>query len=216
MGKKIINIIIIITVFLSVIYLSSCAKKSLVKVKPVKKGRVGEEFIVQKSSDKTPKWIDEPEFQVVKEKREKFVVVKADVSDYKDKRAAERIAEGEIRKKVAEGIKTLVFSQFKDAMSGTSQTTTESFESYIETVADNIAVVGLIVTDTYWEKIQRIKSENELEYIYRVAKRAKMPYENYTNARDNAWREVIERAKSDKDKEALEKILKNMKTSDAE
>jgi len=210
------KIIIFLIALLALICITSCAKRSLVKIKPVKKGKVGEEYVVQKSVNKTPKWIDDPEFQVIKEKRVKYIIVKADVSDYKDKRACERIAEGELRKKVAEGIKTLVYSQFKEAISGTKATTTETYESNVETVANSIPVIGLIVTDTYWEKIQRIKSENEVEYLYRVIKKGKMPYENYVNARDNAWRDSIAQAKNDIEKKELEEALSNVKSRDAE
>lgn len=212
----ILNAGILVVLTLSLLYFTSCAKKSLVKTKPVKKGRVGEEFIIQRSSEKVPDWVNDPEFQVVKEKKEKFIVVKADISDYKEQRAAERIAEGELRKKVAEGIKTLVDSQFREAMAGTSETFSESFESYVEVVANDIPVIGLVVTDTYWEKIQKIKAENEVEYVYRVLKRARMPYENYVNARDNAWNEVLTKAKTDEEKEELNKLITNMKGRDEE
>lgn len=190
--------------------LFSCARKSLVKVKAPKKGRVGEEYIVQKSS-RTPRWVDNPDFDVIKEKGKKFIVVKADIYGYPNKRAAERIAEGELRKKVAEGIRTLVQSQFQEALAGTQQSFTQSFESYVVTVADNIPVVGLVVTDTYWEKIQRIKSKNEVEYVYRVLRRARMPYQNYIEARDNAWEQVLQRQENEAERQKLEKIVNNMK-----
>lgn len=196
---------------ISVVFLSSCSKKSLVDVRTPKRAKVGEEFIVQQSPEKTPKWVGDPEFQVTKEKGEKLIYVIADISEYKDKRAAERIAEGELRKKIAEGIKTLVQSQFGEVMKGTQDVYKESFESYVLTVAENVAVVGLVVTDTYWEKIQRIKSENEVEYIYRVMKRAKMPYENYTTARDKAWNDVLEGMARDDEKQELRRLIAEMK-----
>lgn len=215
MKKKTLRAVVVpmVSLFLLVFFVS-CSKKSLVDVKPVKKGKVGEEFLVQKSADKTPKWLDDPEFQVIKEKRQKFIVVSADISNYKDKRAAERIAEGELRKKVAEGIKTLVESQFREAMTGSTGSYSETFESYVETVARDIPVVGLVVTDTYWEKIQRIKSENEVEYVYRVVRRGRMPYENYANARDNAWEQVRARLATEEERQQLEKLLEAMNQGD--
>jgi len=196
---------------LSFLYLSSCAKKSLVKVEPVKKkGKTGEEFIIQRSSDKIPKWAFDPEFQVVKEKKDRFIVVKVDISNL-DRRAAERIAEGELRKRVAEGIKTLVDSQFREALTGTDTTFSQSFESYLETVANNVGVVGLMVTDTYWEKVQRFKSEKEVEYYYRVLKQARMPYENYISARDNALKNELSKVQNEQERKNLEKLIENLK-----
>ncbi len=200
---------------LSAVFLASCSRKSLVDVQPVKKAKVGEEFVVQKSESKTPKWTGGPEFQVVKEKGEKFIYVTAEVYGQKEKRAAERIAESELRKKIAEGIKTLVQSQFGEAMKGTNETYSESFNSYVVTVAENVPVVGLVVTNTYWEKIQRVKSENEVEYIYRVIKRGKMPYNNYIEARDRAWQDVIDRAATEDEKQQLRKLVEEMKREDA-
>jgi len=214
-AKKAFPILLLILGLLTAVLMSSCASKSLVKIKPVKKAKVGEEFVVQKSSDKTPKWVEGPEFQVIKERRQKFIVVKVDLS-HKDRRAAERLAEGELRKRVAEGIKTLVESQFKEALAGTQESYSESFKSYVATVAKNIPVVGLIVTDTYWEKIERVKSKNEVEYYYRVVKRAKMPYENYIKARDKAWNDVIAQSKNESEQAELEKLIGTMQKGEIE
>jgi len=216
MNKKKYFLQIVIFAVLAVllgIFMFSCAEKSLVKVKPPKKARVGEEFVVQRSADKEPKWINEPEFQVVKEKRQKFIVVKVDVS-HADRRAAERIAEGELRKRIAEGIQTLVDSQFREAMQGTNTEYSSTFESYVQTVAKEVPVVGLIVTDTYWEKIQRIKSENEVEYYYRVLKRAKMPYENYTSARDAALKNLLAKIENEAEREELRKVAERIRKQD--
>ncbi len=210
-----IRVPVVVVFLLSSVFLASCSKKSLVEVKPVKKAKVGEEFVVQKSESKTPKWTEDPEFQVVKEKGEKVIYVTAEIYGQKEKRAAERIAESELRKKIAEGIKTLVQSQFGEAMKGTNETYSESFNSYVVTVAENIPVVGLIVTNTYWEKIQRVKSENEVEYIYRVIKRGKMPYNNYTAARDKAWQDVINRAATEDEKQQLRRLVEEMKQGDS-
>ncbi len=209
---KLFGFIILIGVLFLVIF--SCADKSLVKVRPVKKAKIGEEFIVQKSS-KTPKWINDPEFQVVKIKREKYIIVKADVSA-KDRRAAERLAEGELRKRIAEGIKTLVESQFREAMSGSESSYSENFQSYVATVSKGVPVIGFIVTDTYWEKIERIKSKNEVEYYYRVVKRGRMPYKNYIEARDKAWKDVLAGIKNEEERAELEKLLNAMKKEDVE
>ncbi len=206
----------VVAVFLiSLVMLASCSRKSLVDVKPVKKAKVGEEFVVQKSESKTPKWTEDPEFQVVKEKGDKVIYVTAEIYGQKEKRAAERIAESDLRKKIAEGIKTLVQSQFGEAMGGTNETYSESFNSYVVTVAENVPVVGLIVTETYWEKIQRVKSENEVEYIYRVIKRGKMPYNNYADARDKAWQDVIDRAATEDEKQQLRRLVEEMKREDS-
>lgn len=207
------NLIFVILLMFLLAFLFSCAEKSLVKVRPPKKARVGEEFVVQRSTDKEPKWINDPEFQVVKEKRQKFIVVKVDVS-HADRRAAERIAEGELRKRIAEGIQTLVNSQFKEAMQGTDTGYSSTFESYVETVAKEVPVVGLIVTDTYWEKIQRIKSEKEVEYYYRVLKRGKMPYENYISSRDAALKNLLAKIENKTEREELEKIAERIKKQD--
>jgi len=216
MNKKIFKPILLMVVVILVSFLiSSCAEKSLIKVKSPKKAKIGEEFVVQKSSSKTPKWIDEPEFQIVKIKREKYLVVKVDVSA-KDRRAAERLAEGELRKRVAEGIKTLVESQFSEAMRGTQETYSENFQSYVATVANTVPVVGLIVTDTYWEKIERVKSKNEVEYYYRVVKKARMPYKNYVESRDRAMQNVIASAQNESDRAALEKLIERIKKGENE
>jgi hypothetical protein len=194
--------------------IQSMAKKSITNVEPVhKKGKAGEENVIEKSDKKVPKWVFDKEFEVVKEKGEKVIYVRVDTSN-KDRRAAERLAEGELRKRVAEGIKTLVDSQFKEAMSGTETSFSESFESYIGTVADKVPVVGLIMTDTYWEKVQKFISKKEFEVYFRVVKRAKMPYVNYLKSRDNAWQEVINEQQTDKEKEDLQQIIDNMKKGD--
>ena len=204
----------VVMIFLSsFFYLASCAKKTLTKVEPVKRGKAGEEVVIERSDEKMPKWVYDEEFQVVKEKRQKFVVVLTDIQN-KDRRAAERIAEGDLKKRVAEGIKTLVDSQFREALTGTDQTFSQTFESYIETVARNVPVVGLVVTDTYWEKVQRFKTKKEVEYFYRVVKRAKMPYENYANSRDKAWQEVLDNTDNEKEREELSKLIANMKSGD--
>ncbi len=212
--KKLAIAVLCMAVLIS--FMTACSKKSVTDVRSVpKKARVGEEFVVQSNPEKPPKWTEDEEFQVVKEKKDKFIYVIADVSDYSDKRAAERVAEGEIKKRIAEGIKSLVQSQFGEAITGTPDEYKETFESYVVTVSDNVAIVGLIVTDTYWEKIQRIKSEEEVEYYYRVMKRARMPYENYTSSRDMAWNEVVEKAASEQEKFELRRLVEEMQNRDA-
>ena len=211
--KRIVTIVIAL-LLLTIFVLSSCSNKSVVDMREPKKKNVGEEFVVQSKPDKEPKWTKDGEFEVVREKRNKVIYVIAEASDQKDKRAGERLAEAELRRKIAEGIETLVQSQFQDAMSGTPDTYRESFESYLVVVAENVSVVGLIVTDTYWEKIQRIKSVEEVEYYYRVIKRGKMPYENYVTARDQAWQDVLDRVTTDQEREELQRLIAEMKTWD--
>jgi hypothetical protein len=203
-----------VIIIVVLIVLASCAERRLVtQNKPVKRGKVGEEFVIQQSENRVPKWAVGPDFQVVKEKREKFIVVTCDIS-HKERRAAERIAEGELRKRVAEGTKTLVDSQFREALTGTSDTFSQTFASYVETVANNVPVVGMMVTDTYWEKIQRVKGKKDFEYYYRVVKRAKMPYNNYADARDKAWQDVLTKTQTEEERRELEKLIKNMKSAD--
>jgi hypothetical protein len=190
------------------------AKKSVTEVEKVKKkGKPGEENVIEKSDSKIPKWVFDKEIEIARDKGEKVIFVKVDITN-KDRRAAERLAEGELRKRIAEGIKTLVDSQFKEAMSGTESSYAESFESYVTTVADNVPVVGLIVTDTYWEKVQKFTSKKEFEIYYRVVKRAKMPYANYVQSRDNAWQEVLAGRETDKEKEDRQRVIDNMKKGD--
>jgi hypothetical protein len=192
----------------------SMAKKSVTQVEKVKKkGKVGEENVIEKSDTKIPKFVFDKEIEIGREKGEKAIFVKVDVTN-KDRRAAERLAEGELRKRIAEGIKTLVDSQFKEAMSGTETSFSESFESYVWTVADKVPVVGLIVTDTYWEKVQKFTSKKEFEVYYRIVKRAKMPYANYAKSRDNAWQEVLDERETDEEKEDLQRIIDAMKKGD--
>jgi len=212
--KTAVSTVIIATALLAVFSLSSCSKRSVIDVRKPKKGNVGEEFVVQSNPDREPKWTKDQEFEITKEKREKVIYVISEVSQQKDKRAAERLAEAELRRKIAEGIETLVQSQFQDAMSGTATTYREAFESYLVVVAENVSVVGLIVTDTYWEKIQRIVSLEEVEYYYRVLKRGKMPYENYVTARDQAWQDVLNRVTTDQEREELQRLVAEMKAWD--
>ncbi|GEM_PF-1551661 len=212
--RKSIVTIVITVLLLAIFTLSSCSKKSVVDVREPKKKNVGEEFVIQSKPDKEPKWTKDEEFEVEREQRQKVIYVIAEVSDQKDKRAGERLAEAELRRKIAEGIETLVQSQFQDAMSGTADTYREAFESYLVVVAENVSVVGLIVTDTYWEKIQRIKSVEEVEYYYRVIKRGKMPYTNYVTARDQAWQDVLDRVTIDREREELQRLIAEMKTWD--
>jgi len=212
-GKRVVTLVIAL-LLLTIFVLSSCSKKSVVDVREPKKRNVGEEFVVQSNPDREPKWTKDGEFEVIREKRNKVIYVIAEVTDQKDKRAGERLAEAELRRKIAEGIETLVQSQFQDAMSGTSDTYREAFESYLVVVAENVSVVGLIVTDTYWEKIQRIKSVEEVEYYYRVIKRGKMPYENYVTARDQAWQDVLNRVTTEQEREELLRLIAEMKTWD--
>ena len=192
----------------------SMAKRSVTQVEKVqKKGKAGEENVIEKSDKSVPKWVSDKEFEVQRDKGEKVIFVKVDVVN-KDRRAAERIAEGELRKRIAEGIKTLVDSQFKEAMSGTETSFSESFESYVSTVAENVPVVGLVMTDTYWEKVQKFTSKKEFEVYYRIVKRAKMPYANYVQSRDNAWQEVLDARETDEEKEELQNIIDAMKKGD--
>ena len=162
--RKSIVTIVIYLLLLAIFTLSSCSRKSVVDVREPKKKNVGEEYVVQSNPDKEPKWTRDEEFDVVREQRQKVIYVIAEASEQKDKRAGERIAEAELRRKIAEGIETLVQSQFQDAMSGTADSYREAFESYLVVVAENVSVVGLIVTDTCWDMIQRIIWVEEVEY----------------------------------------------------
>jgi hypothetical protein len=212
-GKSIVTTVTAV-LLLGIFALSSCSRKSVVDVKEPKKKNVGEEFVVQSNPDKEPKWTKDREFEVKREQRQKVIYIIAEVSEQKDKRAGERLAEAELRRKIAEGIETLVQSQFQDAMSGTAESYREAFEAYLVVVAENVSVVGLIVTDTYWEKIQRIKSLEEVEYYYRVIKRGKIPYENYVTARDQAWQDVLNRVTTEQEREELQRLIAEMKTWD--
>jgi len=205
------------TLFFALVFLIllvSCAsRKTLTQVERVKKGKPGEEFVIARSDKKMPKWIGDPEFEIKKEKGVKYVFVWSDVQ-HKERRAAERIAEGDMRKRIAEGIKTLVDSQFREALSGTDTTYEQTFQSYVETVANDIPVVGLIVTDTYWERVKRFKTKKQAEEFYRVLKRAKMPYANYTDARNKAWQDVLANTQNERERQELEVLIENMKSGD--
>jgi len=204
----------LVSALIFLILVGSCAsRKPLTQVERVKKGKPGEEFVIERSDNKVPKWVGDPEFEVKREKGEKFVFVWSDVQ-HKERRVAERIAEGDMRKRVAEGIKTLVDSQFREALSGTDTTYEQTFQSYVETVANDIPVVGLIVTDTYWERVKRFKTKKQAEYFYRVVKRAKMPYANYTNARNKAWQDVLAATQNERERQELEALIENMKSGD--
>jgi hypothetical protein len=208
-----IKIVVVMVLLVVLIYGASCAKRSLIKEERVKRGKPGEEFIVQRSDSQAPKWVFDEEFLVTKEKREKVIYVLADIQ-HKERRAAERISEGELRKRVAEGIKTLVDSQFREALAGTDTTFSQAFESYVATVADNVPVVGLVVVDTYWEKIKKFKTKKEAEYFYRIVKRAEMPYDNYVKSRNKAWQDVLNNIQNEVEREELNRLLENMKRGD--
>jgi hypothetical protein len=212
-GRTAVQIGVLAVISASILFTASCTKRSLIREESERRGKPGEEIIVQRSDKQAPKWVFDPEFQVEKEKREKLVVVIADIQ-HKDRRAAERIAEGELRKRVAEGIKTLVNSQFGEALSGNESSFTQSFESYVATVADNVPVVGLIITDTYWEKIQKFKDRKQFDYFYRIVKRAQMPYENYIKARDKAWDDVLRNVQNEQERAELQRLILEMKRMD--
>jgi len=197
----------------ALVFSLSCAKRSLIMEESERRGKPGEEIIVQRSDPRAPKWVFDEEFQVKKQKKEKLVIVLSDIQ-HKERRAAERIAEGELRKRVAEGIKTLVTSQFQEVLAGTDTTYSEAFQSYVATVADNVPVVGLIVTDTYWEKIQKFKTRKNFEYFYRIVKRAQMPYENYVKSRDKAWSDVLQNIQNEEERAELQKLIADMKRGD--
>jgi hypothetical protein len=193
---------------------AGCSKKSVVE--PVKKGKPGEEFVIQSSDRKPPRWTRGPEFDIKGRKSKKTILVTAEVYGPADLRAAQRLAESDLRRKVAEGIKTLVQSQFQEALAGSGKAGSERFESYVVTVADNVPVVGLVVTETYWEKIQRVKAKGQFEYVYRVYKRGSMPYAHYADARNKAWRDVVERRSGESERELLRELVEDMMQRDAE
>lgn len=190
---------------------SACSKKSLVDVQPAKKTSPGEEYVVQRSDRKAPRWTSGPEFELDKEKGTTYILVTAEVYGPGDRRAAERLAESELRRKIAEGVKTLVQSQFQEALAAAGGAYTESFRSHLVTVAENVPVVGLVVTGTYWEKIQRVVAKDQAEYLYRVYKRGRMPYAKYTAARDRAWQDVLERRAVEGEREQLRALIEEMK-----
>ena len=39
-----------------------------------------------------------------------------------------------------------------------------------------------------------------------------MPYENYADARDNAWKEVLQKIETDRGREELLKLIESMKS----
>ncbi|MFW6180740.1 MAG: hypothetical protein ACOC8N_03240 [Spirochaetota bacterium] len=199
------------TVLAAVLALTACSKKSLVDVQPARKTSPGEEYVVQRSERKAPRWTSGPEFELDKKKGTTYILVTAEVYGPGDRRAAERLAESELRRKIAEGVKTLVQSQFQDALAAAGGEYTERFRSYVVTVAENVPVVGLVVTGTYWEKIQRVVSKEQVEYVYRVYKRGRMPYDHYTAARDRAWQEVLERRAAESEREQLRALVEEMK-----
>ena len=53
-----------------------------------------------------------------------------------------------------------------------------------------------------------------MEYIYRVVKRARMPYGNYAAARDKAWDDTIEGASAEDEKMELRRILEELKSGE--
>jgi hypothetical protein len=213
-GKLFVQITFAAAAVAAALSLGSCSKKSLVDVKPVRKGEVGEEYVVQASDRREPRWLKDSRFEVEKEKGARVIYVWAEIYGPKDKRAAERMAESELRRNIAEGIETLVQSQYREALEGVNEAYTERFDSFLVTVAENVNVVGLVVTETYWERIQRIASESEVEYIFRVYKRGKMPYDNYTRARDKAWRDVLAGRTSEDEKEQLRMLVAEMREMD--
>jgi hypothetical protein len=53
-----------------------------------------------------------------------------------------------------------------------------------------------------------------MEYVYRVYKRGKMPYTNYTAARDQAWQGVLERRATEDEREQLRALIEEMRSRD--
>ena len=163
--------------------------------------QIGEEEIVEKSTDNRPKWL----FNNPEDKSDRLFFVgrkeKAHKLDLGIEQAKAQ-ATAEIAKKISQRIRT----EFVETATGQNineEAIQEHLDYTVAYVADNVRVSGVKTDSIYWEKI-KIQDLGQIKYVYNIFVLSSNPKHEYSKAKKMAGRKLMKSANADAQKVAKE------------
>lgn len=175
--------------------------------------KVGEEKVIEKSSEKRPEWITIPYFENKGE-----LYFSGGVTGRGNYALGLRESKAEAMKNVAEGIQATVRTEFSKATKGSNYSESELGDFTTDAIAmitDNIKVQGVAPKENYFEKVEKTTASG-VEYKYNCYTLLSMSKEDYKKMRDIALNGLADKAKKENNKKAEEmatSVLDTLKKS---
>lgn len=145
-------------------------------------------FVLQKSEDPTPAWINK-RWELGKDETGRKVMYLTVEGEKNTKEKARYDAESQKIARMTELIKQVATREFAVAKSGmlNDETDLDSyFEETIAAVSKNVNISGAINVADYWEYIQEVQGDQSKTY-YRYVQRYAMDFETYQKALSQSW-----------------------------
>jgi hypothetical protein len=145
-------------------------------------------YVLQKSEDPTPDWINK-RWQLGQDDVGKKVIFLAVEGQGNTREKARIDSETQKISRLTELIKQVATREFAVAKSGmlNDETDLDSyFEETIAAVSKNVNISGAVDVADYWEYIQEVQGDSSKTY-YRYVMRFAMDYETYQKALKQAW-----------------------------
>ncbi len=145
-------------------------------------------FVLQKSEDPTPAWINK-RWELGKDDLGRKVVFLAVEGQKNTKEKARIDAESQKIARLTELIRQIATREFAVAKSGMLNDETDLdayFEETIAAVSKNVNISGAVNVADYWEYIQEVQGDSSKTY-YRYVMRFAMDYETYQKALAQSW-----------------------------
>lgn len=170
-------------------------------------------YVLQKSEDPTPPWINK-RWELGKDETGRKVMYLTVEGEKNTKEKARIDAESQKIARLSELIKQVATREFAVAKSGmlNDETDLDSyFEETIAAVSKNVNISGAVNVADYYEYIQEVQGDNSKTY-YRYVMRFAMDYDTYQKALTQAWepqKKKIPPELKDKAEKVLDSINKS-------
>ncbi len=171
-------------------------------------------FILQKSEDPTPAWVNK-RWELGKDESGRKVMYLTVEGEKNTKEKARIDAESQKIARLTELIKQVATREFAVAKSGmlNDETDLDSyFEETIAAVSKNVNISGAINVADYYEYIQEVQGDNSKTY-YRYVMRFAMDYQTYQKALNQAWEPQKKKVPPEL-KEKADKVIDSINSSE--
>jgi len=176
---------------------------------PRKLVTVGQEIIVERSSESKPDWIFSP--ITIEEGRLLFsgqVLGQADFS------LALRHAKADAAKNITEGVQVKVWKEFSNVLreAGIEMDIGEFLPDVLGMIMDNLNIHGLEPKEIYYEKVEKTTVEG-VDYFYNCYNLIEISEDDYAKARNLALQKIKESGKIENNRkleELAELLLKKL------
>jgi len=170
---------------------------------------VGEETVVERSSEKMPGWVTQLSTEPTEESA--FFYVTGNMSHVHELSMGLDQAQANGVQRLLNTLTNRVKSSTTQALSGANMSSADVgrySEFAVAWVSDTPRLTGVLTPESYWEKVQRVTA-NGVEYSYNCFVRLKLSKDDYKNTIRGACEEMLRKAQEEKNRVA-EEIAKDL------